>query len=318
MTEPMNLNRLAYFAAVVDAGSFTRAAELLGITKAVVSHQVAQLERDLKATLLVRTTRRVHPTEAGLKFHARCTQILREAEDAYAELAAAEASPTGTLRITAPNDYGTTEVIPVILAFSQRFPQCRVELLLGDQKVDLMLGQIDMAIRVGWLADSSLQARKINSFKQYLVGASSMAAQIKAVQRPQDLATTPFIANLALSKPLQWHFTHGAFGLTEVNLQSTIAINTTLGVLDAVRAGGGLSILPEFLVAPDLAAGNLHQVLPDWRLPSGGIYAVFPPARFRPNKVAVFVDMLIAAAQSKLLTMPVDKIEIPANAQSAR
>lgn len=314
----MNLNRLAYFAAVVDAGSFTRAAERLGITKAVVSHQVVQLERDLKATLLVRTTRRVHPTEAGRKFHARCTQILREAEDAYAELAAAAVSPSGTLRITAPNDYGTTEIVPVVLAFTKRFPQCRVELLLGDQKEDLMLGQIDMAIRVGWLADSSLQARKINSFKQYLVGAPSMATQINLVQRPQDLTTTSFIANLALSKPLQWHFTHEAFGMVEVNLQSIIAINTALGVLDAVRAGGGLSILPEFLVAPDLAAGNLHQVLPDWHLPSGGIYAVFPPARFRPSKVAVFVDMLIAAAQRKLLTIPVEKIEIPTSLQPAK
>ncbi|TIS94931.1 LysR family transcriptional regulator, partial [Mesorhizobium sp.] len=96
----MNLNRLAYFAAVVDAGSFTRAAERLGITKAVVSQQVARLERDVGTTLLIRTTRRVHPTEAGRTFHARCLLVLQQAEDAFDELAQAATEPTGTLRIT--------------------------------------------------------------------------------------------------------------------------------------------------------------------------------------------------------------------------
>jgi DNA-binding transcriptional LysR family regulator len=302
MTEALNLNRLAYFAAVVDAGSFTKAAERLGITKAVVSHQVSQLERDLKTTLLVRTTRRVHPTEAGRMFHARCSQILREAEDAFAELAASEASPTGRLRITAPNDYGIAAVVPVVTAFTEKFPDCQVDLLLGDQSLDLTQGQIDMAIRVGWLADSSLQARKIGSFKQYLVGRSDIAAQVRADQTPKDLAALPFIANLALRKPLHWQFVHDDQDVCDVDLTSAIAIDTTLGVLAAVRAGGGLSVLPEFLVAPDLVSGTLQHVLPDWRLPAGGIYTVFPAARFRPTKVAAFVEMLAAAEHKRALT----------------
>lgn len=111
----MNLNRLAYFAAVVDTGSFTRAAERLRITKAVVSQQVAELERETGTTLLVRSTRRVHPTEAGRTLHARCALILCEAEVAFDELAQA-AEPTGTLRITAPNDYGTATVVPAVTA----------------------------------------------------------------------------------------------------------------------------------------------------------------------------------------------------------
>ena len=302
MSEALNLNRLAYFAAVVDAGSFTRAAERLGITKAVVSHQVAQLERDLKTTLLIRTTRRVHPTEAGRMFHARCSQILREAEDAFAELAAADAAPTGTLRLTASTDYGLAAVVPVVTAFTSRYPACRVELLLGDQTMDLVLGQIDLAIRVGWLADSSLQARRIASFRQCLVGAAAMAPQVEAVQLPQDLTALPFIANLALRKPLLWQFTHEDRAPVEATLPATIAIDSTLGVLAAVRAGGGISVLPEFLVAEGLACGELLHVLPDWTLPSGGIYTVFPAARFRPAKVAVFVDMLIACERKKAQT----------------
>jgi DNA-binding transcriptional LysR family regulator len=302
MIDSMNLNRLAYFAAVVDTGSFTKAAERLGITKAVVSHQVAQLERDLRTTLLIRTTRRVVPTEAGRVFHLRCAKILHEAEDAFAEIAASEAAPSGTLRITAPTDYGIATVVPVVSAFTAKYPGCRVELLLGDQTLDLVQGQIDMAIRVGWLADSTLQARKISSFKQFLVGSPVNAPQIKSVQRPDDLVALPFIANLALRKPLQWLFAHDDHASCEVELQANIAIDTTLGVMAAVRAGGGLSVLPEFLVAADLASGALIQVLPGWYLPSGGIYAVFPAARFRPTKVSVFTEMLIAAEHRKALT----------------
>lgn len=299
MSVPMNLNRLVYFAAVVDVGSFTHAAERLGITKAVVSHQVLQLENDLKTALLVRTTRRVQPTEAGRIFYARCQQILREAEDAFAELAAGEAAPTGTLRLTAPNDYGVNTVIPVVTRFTERFPQCRVELHLGDQTMDLVRDNMDMAIRVGWLEDSSAQARKIASFRQLLVGSPAMVDRIGVINRPFDLGRAAFIANLALRKPRSFQFTHHDQASVEINFQSAIAVDTTLGVLAAVRHGGGLSVLPEFLVDALIAAGHLIHVLPDWSLPSGGIHAVFPATRFRPTKVVAFVEMLRAAEQEK-------------------
>ena len=122
MPDAINLNRLAYFAAVVDAGSFTAAAGRLGITKAVVSQQVARLEEEVGTTLLVRTTRKVRPTEAGRVFHARCASILREAEDAFGELSQVATTPTGTLRITAPFDYGISRVVPAITQFADKFP----------------------------------------------------------------------------------------------------------------------------------------------------------------------------------------------------
>lgn len=300
----MNLNRLAYFAAVVDTGSFTRAAERLGITKAVVSQQVAQLERDLRTTLLVRTTRRVQPTEAGRLLHARCVTILREAEEAFHELAQAAAEPTGTLRITAPNDYGTVVVTQVIAAFAARYPACRAEVTLSDETVDLVSGRIDLAIRVGWLADSSLQARKIGSFRQLLVGAPAFTDRIAALGDPEDLATLPFIANMALGEPLLWQFSRGDLDRRTVRMQGGITIDTTPGVLAAVRAGGGVSILPDFLVADDLASGLMTQALPEWQLPSGGIYTVYPAARFRSPKVTAFVEMLVAAEKQRKTACP--------------
>jgi DNA-binding transcriptional LysR family regulator len=295
----MNLNRLAYFAAVVDTGSFTRAAERLGITKAVVSQQVAQLERDLSASLLIRTTRRVQPTEAGLALHARCVTILREAEDAFDELAQAGAEPTGTLRLTAPHDYGVAMVVPVVAAFAARYPACRVEQTLSDQTLDLTSGKMDMAIRVGWLIDSGLQARQIASFAQYLVGTPALIERIGAGRDPEELVAMPFIANMALREPLLWQFSLGDGAPRSVRAKANIAIDTTPGVLAAVRAGGGLSVLPDFLVADDLAAGRLSRALPTWSLPSGGIYTVYPAARFRPRKVTAFVEMLIAAERKK-------------------
>jgi DNA-binding transcriptional LysR family regulator len=122
-----------------------------------------------------------------------------------------------------------------------------------------------------------------------------------AMRRPDDLAALPFIANLALRDPLAWTFARGDSERQTVRLRASIAIDTTPGVLAAVLGGGGISVLPDYLVAGDLAAGRLHHVLPLWELPSGGIHTVFPAARFRPRKVAAFVEMLLAAIRTEAL-----------------
>lgn len=295
----MNLNRLAYFSAVVDAGSFTRAAERLGMTKAVVSRQIAQLERELGVTLLIRTTRRVHPTEAGRMFHERCVSILREAEDAFGELAQAVAEPTGTLRIVAPNDYGTAMVVPVVSAYAARYPACRVELRLGDATVDLTSGEADIAIRIGWLDDSSLQARRIGSFRQLLVGSAAFVAATGGIRHPDDLAELAFVANTVLQEPLRWQFSRNDTDRRTVNVRATISVDATPAVLAAVLGGSGLSVLPDYLVADALESGRLTHVLPEWDLPSGGIYTVYPAARFRPVKVTAFAAMLAEAEKRR-------------------
>lgn len=200
--ETINLNRLAYFAAVVDTGSFTRAAERLGITKTVVSQQVARLEAELRtALLLLRTTRRVEPTEAGRLLHAPCVMILREAENAVGELAQTNAEPMGVLRIAAPNDYGASAIAPTAAAFVRKYPACSIDLILSDARIDLVANQIDLSLRVGWLNDSSQQARRIGSFRQLLVASPDLASAM-SVDEPAELAASPFIANTALSDPL--------------------------------------------------------------------------------------------------------------------
>ncbi|WP_434642935.1 LysR family transcriptional regulator [Achromobacter piechaudii] len=287
-----NLKRLAYFAAVVETGSFTAAAERLGITKAVVSQQVARLEREFRTTLLTRTTRRVTVTDAGKAFHERCALILKEAHVAFDALGEGATEPSGTLRLTAPLDYGITTIVPAITEFTRRFPQCKVDAVLSDQSLDLMSGQVELAIRVGWLTDLSVQARQIGSFRQLLVAAPSWQGQVAGFKTPQDMVQLPFVANTALREPARWSFSRGELERQSVTVRAVISMDATLAVREAVRYGAGLSVLPDYAVAEDLAAGRLVQVLPEWALPSGGIHAVFPTARFRPAKVRAFVDLL--------------------------
>lgn len=294
-----NLRRLAYFVGVVETGSFTAAAERLGITKAVVSQQVARLEREFRTSLLVRTTRKVQTTELGQAFYLRCALILREAEDAFDELADTSAAPTGTLRLTAPFDYGVGVVVPAIAAFTQRYPACKVDAILSDQTLDIMSGSIELAIRVGWLAQTSLQARKIGSFRQLLVASPTMERQVAQLSRPEDIANLPFVANTALRDHLRWNFSLNEIERQVVNVQASIFLDATLAVREAVCQGAGLSVLPDFLIADDLAARRLIQVLPQWRLPSGGIHVVFPAARFRAAKVRAFVDLLAEREQRR-------------------
>lgn len=287
-----NLRRLAYFAAVVETGSFTAAADRLGITKAVVSQQVARLEQEFRTALLTRTTRKVQPTEAGQAFYLRCARILSEAEDAFSELAEAVAEPVGTLKLTAPFDYGISVVVPAIASFSTRCPGCKVDAVFSDRTLDLMSGSIELAIRVGWLKDSDLQARQIGTFRQLLVAPPALRSRIEKLTSPEQLAALPFVANTALKEPLRWSFTRDDTERCTASAQAAVFLDTTLAVREAVREGAGLSVLPDYALGDDLSTGRLIQVLPLWQLPTGGIHVVFPAARFRPVKVRAFVDVL--------------------------
>lgn len=296
MADLGNLKRLAYFAAVVETGSFTAAAQRLGITKAVVSQQVARLEAEFRTALLFRTTRKVRPTEAGQAFYHRCALILREAEDAFGELAEATGEPSGVLRLTAPLDYGIGVVVPAIADFMQRYRQCKVEAVLSDQTLDMMARNIELAVRVGWLTDSHLQARRIGTFRQLLVAPPQLRARVRRLKDPQEIGQLPFVANTVLRDSLRWNFSLNEVERREVTLQASLSLDATLPVREAVLQGVGLSVLPDYAITDDLAAGRLIHVLPQWRLPSGGIHVVFPTARFRPPKVRAFVDLLAERA----------------------
>jgi DNA-binding transcriptional LysR family regulator len=300
MSDLLNLNRLIFFTAVIEAGSFTEAADRLGVAKAAVSHQIARLEEELGVTLLLRTTRRLHATDEGNLFYERCVHILRQAESAYGEMSLRRAEPSGTLTLTAPLDYGTAVVAPTIAAYIQAYPQMRVDVIFDDDVSDLIADRIDLSIRVGWLADSSHQARRLGTFEQILAATPEVAARIPAGLTPTDAVNLPWIANGALKNGLRWTFSRGQTEAVTVEIRPIMTADKTPAAYACMLAGIGVSVFPDYMAEADMRAGKLVRLFPEWTLPRGGVHAVFPPARFRPAKARAFLDMLVVAERRRM------------------
>jgi DNA-binding transcriptional LysR family regulator len=297
----VNLNRIAVFVAVVEAGSFTAAAARLGMVKTMVSTHIKRLEAEVGANLLVRTTRRITLTDAGEAFFEASRLLLRDAEAAVQAAGEDTTTLRGTLRITAPVDYAATILAPLLVRMRETHPELRVELLTGDRLFDLVAEGIDVAIRVGNLADSRLRAVQVDSFVHWLVATPAWLGN-RRPRRPEDVATWPLVAMSAVQRPAAWVFTDAKGNARTVTFESMISANIALVVKAAVTAGAGMMMMPDFAVADDVAAGRLVRLLPTWRLPGGGIHAVFPASRFMPQRVRVFIDLLrehLAAARSK-------------------
>ncbi|MFC5473074.1 LysR family transcriptional regulator [Paraherbaspirillum soli] len=288
----INLNRLLVFVTVVEAGSLTAAASRLGLTKTMVSTHMQRLESEIGASLLLRTTRSLKLTDAGEAFYEASRRIVSDAESAITAAGHNTAEPRGTLRITAPIDYGATVVTPVAVALQQRYPLLKIELLTGDRHFDLVADGIDVAIRIGQLADSGHQAARVGSYAVWLVASPQLLSRVGQPQTPEDLRDLPFVALSVLPQPVTWTFKSQGEAERTIRFNSAFSANTAYAARIAALAGGGLAILTDFAVAEDVAAGRLVRLLPDWDLPGGGIYAVFPASRHRPQKTRVFIDEL--------------------------
>ncbi|TFW21252.1 LysR family transcriptional regulator [Massilia arenosa] len=288
----LNLNRLVIFVHVVEAGTLTAAANRLGIAKTVVSAHMQKLEAEVGAALLVRTTRRLALTEAGETFYEACRRIVSDTQAALEAAALNTAEPRGTLRVTAPIDYGASIVAPVAVELRKRYPALRIELLTADHVQDLIAENIDVAIRVGRLADSGHRAVKIGSFSEWLVAAPEFLRRHRPAE-PEDLRALPLVALAVLPQPDTWTFRRDATQRT-IHFETPLSATTAHAVRLAALAGGGLAVLPDFACVADVKAKRLVRVLPEWKLPGGGIHAVFPDLRYRPQKTRVFIEALRA------------------------
>jgi DNA-binding transcriptional LysR family regulator len=299
MATEVNLNRLAVFVALVRAGSFTAAAETLGMTKAMVSQHIAKLESELGVTLVSRSTRRMTLTEAGTTFHAACVGILAEAEAAIEQVGRNQEKPSGTLRLTATGDYGTAIVAPALADFMRANPQLQVDLVLTDHMSDLIAERFDLAIRMGWLRDSNLRSARLSSFRQLLVAAPGYLAQHGEPRSLSDLPGHDWVALTLLSSPLRWTFTAPDGSRRTVRMRAVAQANNVAAAHALVRHGAGVSVLPDYLVTDDIREGRLTVLLAQYSLPLCGIYAVYP-GRQPPAKVRAFIDHMRAtlAAQT--------------------
>ncbi|MFC5582446.1 LysR family transcriptional regulator [Rhodanobacter terrae] len=291
MANDVNLNRLAVFVALVRAGSFTAAAEQLGLTKAMVSQHLAKLERELGATLLLRSTRRMSLTEAGTRFHADCVRLLADAEAAIERVGGNRDTPSGTLRLTTSTDYGMAVVAPALASFCRLHPQVQVDLVIGDRVSDLIAERFDLAIRVGWLRDSSMHAVRLGGFRQLVVAAPAYLSAHGTPRRPEDLAAHGWIAMSVLATPLRWTFVGSGGKRRSVRMRQVAQANNAAAVRAMVLAGAGVAVLPDYLAEEDIRSGRLVVLLAQYRLPQGGIHAVYP-GKHPPAKVRRFIDHL--------------------------
>lgn len=301
LTDPINLNRLLTFAAVAEAGGFTAAAERLGTSKARVSLDIGRLEAQLGSTLFSRTTRRVALTEAGEAVYARCVPLLRAARDALADLSEdGGATLTGTLRLTAAVDHAVQSLAPAVAAFAAQHPQLQIELRTSDRVVDLVQEGLDLGIRAGWLRDATQRASRLGDFAQILVSSPAYLARRGPIETPEALAAHAWVALNLLPTPLTWTFTGPAGETRTVRMNAALRTDSAGTLRALLRHGAGVSVLDQINADAAIRSGELVRVLPEWTLPSGGIFAVYPPGRHVPAKVRAFVDFyrarLLAAA----------------------
>lgn len=285
----VNLNEALVFARVVQAGSFTAAARLLGMPKSSVSKKVADLEERLGVRLLQRTTRTLGLTDAGRVYFERCARIIDELEEADQAVAELQAAPRGVLRVTVPLSFGVLGSI--VAGFLSEHPGVQVEMVCTDKLVDLVQDGFDVAIRAGPLQDSSLVARKLGTIKRVLVASPAYLRKRGSPRAPEDLAEHACIAFGGGPTPALWCLEFEG-RRRDVRVSPRFTVNDFEMMIDAARAGVGIAWVMDFLAANELREGRLRHVLPEWCSVETPVHAVYPTVRHLSPKVVRFIDCL--------------------------
>ncbi|MBI3533249.1 MAG: LysR family transcriptional regulator [Curvibacter sp. PD_MW3] len=284
---------LATFSAIVSAGSISKAATRLGCGKSVVSRQLAKLEADLGARLIQRTTRRLTLTEVGEAVLLEAQQIDRSLANVEQITGQFQQEVRGRLRVACPRPLGQRYLVPLLTAFTQQHPQVEITLVVEDRLTDLVAEQIDVAIRVAQMEDSTLVARKLAPNPRVLVAAPAYLARAGTPKTPADLAQHNCLLYISGTTVRdEWTFRKGA-ATTPVRASGNIKMNDGMALAASACAGAGITVLDRLLVEPELASGVLVELLPDYRLAAGPpVYAVYPARKWLPLKTKAFVAFL--------------------------
>lgn len=292
MSNLPDLEALAVFARVAELRSFSAAALELQLSKATVSKAVARLEVRIGSRLLNRSSHRLALTDAGRRLQERALRMLAEAEAAEAECLAEAAAPRGLVRLAAPLSFGLLEVAPLLGTFLKRHPEVSLDLNLSDALVDLIGEGFDAALRIGVLKDSALIARRLRQIPMRVVGAPAYLGSRAAPGHPSELSDHPFLAYAYSGSGLTFEGPDGEIVRVRPGPGRLRATNGD-ALVHAVRAGVGLALLPEFIVAKGLAAGDLVALLPAWTAPAAALHLVTPPGGPRPPRVAALLAFLV-------------------------
>jgi DNA-binding transcriptional LysR family regulator len=279
------------FVLVVDTGSFSAAARRLNVGQPAVSKLVAQLEERLGVKLLVRTTRGLTATEAGLNYYERARRSIEEADEAELAARGAGTSLTGKLRVAAAVTFTRIHLMPRLPEFLQRHPDLEIDVVLDDRNVDLVKEGIDVALRMGRLVNSGLTARRIASGPQVVVGTPAYFARAREPAAPGDLAVHQAVIYDQEGGGEDWTFQRDNAEIA-VTLKGRLRVSAAEGVRAAVLADAGIAIASEWMFAPEIKDGMVKVVLPDWKLPRIDLWAVFPAGRTATTKARIFTQFV--------------------------
>lgn len=285
------------FVRVVRLGSFTATASEIGISRAMVSRHVQELEEHLGIRLFNRSTRQVVLTEAGTGYHEFCRNILAEIAEREQSLAGEQSLARGPLKVVAPKSFGSLHLADAAIAFARAQPGIQLTLVLDDfsfRAYDFVESGLDVAIRLSNLHDAAVMSRKLATLRWVVCAAPAYLAAMAAPTKPADLGRHACLVhvNLDLNDRI-WRF-RGAGGPVAVKVEGAFLSNSAIVLRKAALEGLGVALLPLYAVGEDIAEGRLVEVLPDYPVPPKPLFALFPHARLLPAKTRIFLDFLSA------------------------
>jgi DNA-binding transcriptional LysR family regulator len=283
------------FVAVLETGSFSRAAERLGTSSGQASKLVSKLEADLGVRLLNRTTRALSLTEVGQAYFERVKALIEEFDALDASVRNASGAPTGRLRLSVPISFGTMQLAPVLIEFARTFPNIQLDVSFSDRIVSLIDEGFDVAVRVGNPSDTSLLARKLCDMRIVLAASPAYLRERGEPASPTALPDHDCIIDTNFREPFIWRFRiGGAPEATPVAVTGRLRFSNAEACLAAAEAGLGITRVPSFMAGPHFRTGSVKPVLQGFEDRPRGVYALYPPGRHLAIKVRVLVDFLIA------------------------
>jgi DNA-binding transcriptional LysR family regulator len=279
------------FVAVIDSGSFSAAARRLNVGQPAVSKLIAQLEDRLDVKLLVRSTRGLTATEAGLKYYERARRSIEEAEEAELAARGAGSGLAGKLRISAAVTFARILLMPRLPEFLARHPGLEIDAILDDRNIDLVQEGIDVALRMGRLVDSALTGRRIASARNVVLATPAYFERAGEPSSPGDLAAHEAVVYAQKGGGADWTFRRDGTEVA-VTLKGRLHVTAAEGVRAVVLADAGIAVTSEWMFAPELASGAVKAALQDWQLPPTDLWAVFPAGRTVTAKARAFAGFV--------------------------
>ncbi len=285
------LSAMRFFIHVVDRGSLSKVAQDAGVKTSTVSRAVTTLEADLGIPLLNRSTRRMHPTEAGVNFYARAVRILDDFDAACQQVSALNSCPQGVLKVHLPRAFACRHIIPLLPEFFVRYPDIKLDALLNDMAPDVIATGIDLAIRIGALPDSTLIAKKLAPYGWMLCASPAYLSASRPIMHPRDLSQHACV----LASTDRWMFTRAGEQL-DMQVCGRLQVDDNEALLVAARCGLGVTLLPTWLIGEELDDGRLQPLLTEWQprpiTGTGAVWGIYAPKKAVSRKIRVFLDFI--------------------------